>query len=362
MISGSIAREVLDSHEGRAVRTIHSGSSGATVRIVECPNGSHVAVKQAKATHVSAARQAEARDEISPWFAERLPKVLFAGPFQGHDVLVTECPSVLTFADAVAEQGSTPTLVTSWQGVISSLTEMWQESARPGYSPESSTRNHLLRLKRGIDGLGFTLASLGNSLSDLRSFVVNDTDHVGWHTAWQRLAALGSPAERVVCHGDPQPTNVLLDPELRRHLIDWEWSGLHHDWRMMVSHLIGWWFVDAILSHAWGCFTARRYTLSLAYQDLDLRSVVPWTDLAADAFQVMTDVTRRDQDLAAVSLHTALLLLREVPRASESRSRHHLLAPLLGEAVRLINSADNGPPHPLIQTLVQPSYRKTAIT
>jgi len=46
----------------------------------------------------------------------------------------------------------------------------------------------------------------------------------------------------VVCHGDPQPSNIIVEREGNAwYCVDWEWSGSHHDWRMMFAHLYGWW-------------------------------------------------------------------------------------------------------------------------
>ena len=53
-----------------------------------------------------------------------------------------------------------------------------------------------------------------------------------------------------------------------------------------------------------------------------------------------------DRELADVARHLALLLLREIPRAVKHR-RHHLVAPLLGECVRLL--AGEATAHPAMR-------------
>jgi hypothetical protein len=350
-MSSGAAQQRAGSNAGRVLRTIETGSSGATVRIVKYLDGSLIAIKTASDPRVPAAKQKEAREAILPLFADRLPDVLFAGPHRGHDVLVTECPSALTFADEAANQGPTPALVETWRDIAATLAGAWMASAQPGYCPERATRNHLRRLQRAVAGLRFASRTLRVPLLAPQRISVNGTAYGAWYTAYDLLAAVLPPTVRVACHGDPQPANILIDASRRWYLVDWEWSGLHHDWRMMISHLVGWWYVNDILSGSRGSVVVTSAGLELAYDQPDIRSIEPWVRPIADAFDTMSEAHRRDCDLTAVALHTALLLLREIPRTA-ARDARHLLAPLFGEAMRLIRSTHDGPLHPLIHSLL----------
>lgn len=322
-----------------------SGSSGAEVHIFDCADGSCAAVKVAASPRVSALRQEAARAQIAPFFGERLPRVLYAGRHQDNDVLITECPAPQTFADAACDHGPTPDLLATWTQIVDQLVTVWQQSTQPGYEPDNATRNHQRRLHRAIDGLTHAFDTLGTELSVRHRFIVNGADLGTCAQLQRRLAALPPPTFRVACLGDPQPTNVLLTPQLHWYLIDWEWAGHHHDWRMMASHLLGWWFVEDILAHTRGTVTTRDDHVTLDYPPPDLTAVRPWLARPTRAFHAMTTRRGHDRDHVALCLHMAMLLLREIPRTTARDS--HQLAPLLGEALRLVEAAHHGPPHPL---------------
>lgn len=338
---------------GRILRTIHTGSSGAAVHIIEYSNGRRIAVKVATTPRVTAIQQREARRDILPLFGRRLPDVLFAGSCTGRDVLIAECPSVRTLADEVAAHGPTDRLMGTWCDITATLTRVWSESAQPGFSSDRATRSHLRRLHRGVAGLEFASRAVHVPLLATQRVRVNGKTCDSWNAAHGVLGALRPPIVRVACHGDPQPANILVDAVYQWYLIDWEWSGRHHDWRMMISHLIGWWYVNDILRRSHGDITMTAARLDLAYEPPDIQAIRPWAHPVATAFNAMTDAHRDERDLSAVALHTALLLLREIPRAAAHGSRH-LLAPLFGEALDLIHSTRRSTPHPLMRLLISP--------
>ena len=72
---------------------------------------------------------------------------------------------------------------------------------------------------------------------------------------------------------------------------------------------------------------------------------------AAEAFRRMTTPARTEQDLSDVARYVALLLLREIPRAVLA-GRRHLIAPLLGECIRLTTGEHSN--HPAIRLLKAP--------
>jgi len=351
--TGLLARTGVDDQTGRVVRIVRTGSSGATVRIVERPDGSQVAVKTARNPRVSATAQARARATIEPFIGDRLPAVLFAGTDGVTDVLIAECPSPTTLADVVAEGHAAPTITAVWDEITVALTEVWTASARPGYAHDLATRNHKRRLARAVEGLQFAARFLDMPVAQLQSIVANDVAYGSWQSAHDRLRALPLPGVHVACQGDPQPRNILLSENLRWHLIDWEWSGLHHDWRMLISHLIGWWYVDRLASGGSGQISSTLRGVALTYE-APAPTPAAWAAPVVRAFNTMTGSARRDHDLAALCLHTALLLLREIPRAIRQR-RQHVISPLLGEAMRLIDGTSTGEPHPVIRPFVATS-------
>jgi hypothetical protein len=328
------------------LRAIRSGSSGATVYLLQQPDGRTVATKICRTPRVDARAQAQRRHVIAGHLGTHLPRIVAAD----RDVLVTECPAVHTLAELINDCGPAPALRAIWIDVVTVLTGLWRSTAVRGFVPRRATRNHELRCQRGIQGLNRLLAQLHPSLPALDALTVNGT-RGSWATVTQRLVSLGQPAFRVTCHGDPHAGNVLVDPPDRWYLIDWEWTGNHHDWRMMASHLVGSWYVQDLL--ATGTGTAARHGTGLV---LDYTvAATPLLDalggVAGPAFRVLTTPDRWYQDLEDIARHTALLLLREIPRAVRA-GRFDQVAPLLGECVKLVMNDPRREPHPVLQRLV----------
>ncbi|UZN03404.1 phosphotransferase family protein [Cellulomonas sp. S1-8] len=315
---------------------VDTGSSGAVVTIVTLPCGTRRAVKSARWGRVSAPQQAAARDRIAPHFPGRLPQVLHASRRRGRDVLVTECPSATTLADVHATDPARAVRI--WRDVVEDLERIWRSTAVPGFTPALATRSHSMRWRRAVQGLEWALPALGLGPGDTLDtrLVVNGRDHGALGAALDRLAGVPAPAVHVTCQGDPQPRNVLVEPDDRWHLVDWEWAGTHHDWRMLLSHVIGWWQVEGLLEGSRG--SVRTSAPGRAELTYDLPDS-PRADVLAPglaAFESMTDPHRRDADATALAHHTAMLYLREVPRVVPERP--WLAAPLIGEAVRLVTA------------------------
>ncbi|GAA1862427.1 hypothetical protein [Myceligenerans crystallogenes] len=323
-------------------RIVRTGSSGAVVVLVNI-GGAMRAVKTSHRPRVTAAQQAHARALIAQWFPGRLPEVLFAGPAHNRDVLVTRCPSPDTLADLTATDPTTALDV--WSDIVDHLTEVWQASARQGFDPRAATRSHATRWERGRAGLQWSLAQVGVGSIAGRRLVVNDVDLGNLDALLQRLRNFPLPRARVACQGDPQPRNVLVDQNHRWHLIDWEWAGTHHDWRMLVSHLLGWWQIETLLATAHGTITTTpRGDLSVAYEQPDDGSERAFAS-GARAFDTMTATADRDRDLTALARHLAMLHLREIPKVA--RTMPWRVAPLLGQAAHLAA----GPTDDLLQLL-----------
>lgn len=335
-MTGEEARPWKPPRNPQTVRTIRTGSSGAVVTILRCDD-ELIAVKTARAPRVSAARQQAARETIAPHFGEhRLPRVLFAGVLDGEDVLVTECPTPRTLADLAGPAGRPLSgALDVWTDLLDALQIVWTRSARPGFVPQLATRNHGLRWERAVLALRWVFAQLDLAQAPWRHLVVNDVDHGPLDTILARLADVPPPEVRVACHGDPQPRNVLVTDDGCWHLVDWEWAGLHQDWRMMCSHLAGWWNVESVLTSARGTITSTRSAVLLTYQPPLIAHLDPWVGPVFDLFRSFTNPEQHEQDLVALANHIAMLLVREIPRAMQE-GRRCLVAPLLGEAIRFI--------------------------
>ncbi|MBB1242509.1 phosphotransferase [Streptomyces durbertensis] len=320
-----------------------------------------MAVKTARNPRVPATEQARARETIAPYFGARLPEVLFAGHHHGYDTLISHCPSVTTLADVALRPATAPQAAATWREVVEALSHVWLQSARPGFDPSRATRKHALRLGRARDGLYRSARSLGLPAEGRCHVIVNRTDHGSLDRMLERLAALPAPSVRVACHGDPQPRNILLDHANQWHLVDWEWSGHHQDWRMMASHLVGWWYVEALLAGAYGNITPARSALVLSYSPPPLASLSRWMEPAVDVFRRMSRPAELERDVVALATHIAMLLLREIPKVVLD-GRHQLLAPLLGEAARILDLSNSNEPHPLMEPFTRQRHADGSTT
>ncbi|MGA3525277.1 phosphotransferase family protein [Melissospora conviva] len=333
------------------LRTIRSGTSGARVFLLRQPGGSTVATKVTRNPRVSSSVQAQRHALMTKHFASHTPAVLGTAAEAGLDVIVTAAPAVWSLDEAIDRLGPTPELYAAWRDVVAALVTVWRSTARPGFDPAHATRNHDLRCRRGLQGLEDALTTDLQPPSGWLSLVINGSDMGSWARAFERLLGVGRPDFRVTCHGDPHAGNVLVAHDGTWHLVDWEWSGEHHDWRMMVSHLIGSWYVRDLLDHASGTVTAGPDGLVLDYVIGKSPRLRRFGDPAAEAYRRMTTPTHTEQDLSDVARYVALLLLREIPRAVLA-GRRHLIAPLLGECVRLTTGEHRR--HPTIRLLTAP--------
>ncbi len=316
------------------LRTIRSGTSGAQVFLLRQPGGTTVATKVTRNPRVSSTVQAKRHDLVAQHFASHTPAVLDTATEAGLDVIVTAAPAVWTLDEAIDCLGPTPGLHAVWRDVVAALVTVWRSTAQPGFDPANATRNHDLRCRRGHQGLEAALTGELGPPPQWSNLVINGRDSMSWSRAFGRLLGVGRPDFRVTCHGDPHAGNVLVATDGTWYLVDWEWSGDHHDWRMMISHLLGRWYVRDLIDHASGTATATPDGVLLDYVIGGTPRLRQFADPAAEAFRQMTTPAQAEQDLSDVARYVALLLLREIPRAALTE-RRHLIAPLLGECVRL---------------------------
>lgn len=309
------------------------GTSGSTVYIATDSLGRDIAVKVGRQARVSAHAQAERRAQIAHLFGDRLPRILAIERCGDEDIMVMECPSRTTLADLVLDSGTRNRGAVVAENLTTTLVDVWTQTATSPYDPLLAVRRHDLRTLRAVEGLREIISSAGPISTACRADeFVWEGQFVSVNRIARRLLSLSPPSVRVACHGDPQPANVLVDETDRWHLIDWEWSGGHHDWRMMLSHLLGWYVVRDVLdaSAFSSTFSDGRMVLERTSPS-DYALTARFAPLSALAYNQLRQLLGAEHDFQAVITHIAMLLIREA-----QGKRPKVAASLIGEALELL--------------------------
>lgn len=312
------------------------GSSGASVSFVrDSACGRTYAVKSAVRGRVSLQTECRRRESIRPYLAERLPDILWCGEIDGHEVLVSDCPTTRTLGSRVADLTTDDGVLQEiWTTFLDEIARMWSLS-RSQYRSEGQVRPFPQRLVRIREGLKACLSDClpDRDVLDL-PLVVNEESFPPLRRNFEAVAAAGTPSYGVTCHGDPQASNLLVTDQGGWYLIDWEWSGGQHDWRMMFSHLHGWWATRFLRNRRVPTWNVTGGRLHLEYDTYLPRRPFRYQSSALSIF-AWQGPGRRGADVLDANLFLAALYLGQI-RFLPRRLRH-LAVPLIGEAVRIID-------------------------
>lgn len=219
------------------------GSSGARVSIFRhSRTNSLYAVKCVIGSRVSLVDEIGKREILVPYLWNHLPRILWCQVVDGFEVMISECRGIHTLHHLIVNSDMPHNrLLDVWKDVVESLVRMWKSSLHQ-FQEQLCPRFFPARLQRIKDGVGSTLVG-GVNLADCWNLpvFVNGDEYSSISESFEKIARVGKPARGVVCHGDPQPSNIIVGENDTWYCVDWEWSGSHHDWRMMLAHLYGWW-------------------------------------------------------------------------------------------------------------------------
>lgn len=220
------------------------GSSSAKISIFRCSRTSSLYAVKCIATgsRVSLIDEIERRKILIPYLRNHLPRVLWYQVMNGFEVMISECGGMHTLHHLVVSSDMPHSyLLAVWEDVVKSLVRMWKSSQHQ-FQESLCPRFFPARLRRIRNGVSSALVS-GISLADCWDLpvVINGKEYFSISESFEEIARIGKPTSGVVCHGDPQPSNIVVNENGTWYFVDWEWSGLHHDWRMMLAHLYGWW-------------------------------------------------------------------------------------------------------------------------
>jgi hypothetical protein len=188
------------------------------------------------------------REILVPYLLDHLPQVLWCHVVDGFEVMISECRGIHTLHHLIVNSDIPHSnLLIVWKDVVESLVRMWKSSQHQ-FQESLCPRFFPTRLGRIRDAV--ISAQVGNvNLADCWNLpvVVNGNEYPSISESFGRIARVGVPTKGVVCHGDPQPSNIVLGEDNKWYCVDWEWSGSHHDWRMMLAHLYGWWSTRCVV-------------------------------------------------------------------------------------------------------------------
>lgn len=321
----------------RLVGVSEPGTSGAQVLLIRKTDSTKVyAVKCIRYGRVTLAEEVSRHEIIRPFFKDHLPNILWIGQVDEHEVMVSECRGEHTLhAMVVNSLMPHDRLRAIWEEIVVYLTEVWRTTEYRPFMEELCPRYHQARCQRIREGiLGLTLygVELRNCLS--LPLIINGEEYPSIGEAYAEIEAVGQPQFGVTCHGDPQPSNVVVDMAGSWSFVDWEWSGKHHDWRTMISHIHGWWPMrcEALLEEPKAAVYGGR--LHLDYRLTLPAHLVSYQEAAQNAFfSICEDVSAVSKDVNDINRYLATLYFGEM-RFLEMQSRGYYGVPVLAEAVK----------------------------
>ncbi|MEW6407631.1 MAG: hypothetical protein AB1465_02995 [Patescibacteria group bacterium] len=325
--------------EVEIVSLAESGASGPKVVIVFSKSeNKHYVLKYGK-TRVPIKTQIQNRSLLEPFLEEYLPQVIgyrefsdgeeamkmeYAGPHNFHQIVIR---SILPDAECLE----------IWQRVLRAVKRVWHESKRDFSGTENYPRRPKERVVRVINSLLRTVVdnSVLNENKDLL-LRINNQKFPSLSDTFEILSQRTvDPSLTVFCHNDLNADNIIVDEELKWHLIDWEWVG-ETDWTLSLSHLIGWWISNATRQRDWPTLKVQDNHLCFSYSfhlpPIFIELIEAVYGLGKD---FATEAGDSDWEQRLIT-HLAIFLFGEI-RFLAARDRLLYFIPFLGEGVRMLS-------------------------
>ncbi len=279
------------------------------------------------------------RKAILDFLPHHTAKVYWLGKYDKHDILIYECIGEATLHSEYMQRNiAANELRKIWFDVVEKVTDMWASSMVPATAQTKFARNYEERLFRISEGL--KSLPVGDNDATLFDYyylpvTVNGEKTISVAEMLDRFRAYIKPEFTVTCHGDPQPSNVIINPQnLEWNLIDWEWSGTGHDWRMMAAHLYGWWKTRTVSFADTPSLRVSDSGIAINY-DLDSSGFCEEMDIVVKRLNDQFGLKKNVNDREAFELFIALLLIGEIRFTHIWRRENHTPY-LLGEALRVL--------------------------
>lgn len=317
------------------------GSSQSRVYIFRNAN-KYIAVKVSRNDahpRVTLKKEVENRKSILSFLPHHTAKVYCLGRYDEHDILVYQCIGDATLhSEYVHRNIASSELRKIWHDVVEKITDMWLVSKEPVTEKTIFARDfdeRLIRISESLKTL--PIGEHGETLFDYYCLpiIVNGERCSSIAQMLERFRGYKKPEFTVTCHGDPQPSNVIMNPNnLEWKLIDWEWSGIGHDWRMMAAHLYGWWKTRMVHFADTPRLKADRSGIVIDYE-VEGNTHEKEMGIVIKELNEKFGLKSSTADREAFELFVALLLVGEIRFAHIWRRENHIPY-LLGEALKIL--------------------------
>ena len=323
-----------DADKYSVVGVASSGASGPRVMILEdTTSGKHYALKYGD-TRVPIPQQVKNRQILEPLFGKNhLPEIFI----YGEKVMLMEAIGGQTFHESVVQSTYDFSFMLGvYKKILGKFGEVWTKTAEPFSEDLPLVRQPIPRAEKVREAVYRRVFS-GQALREVaeNQVIVN-----GVETGYSLDSLLElmvdcyvAPTHTVLCHGDPNMDNVIVNSHMGWWLVDFEWVG-RHDWRIPASHFVGWW-----LSNASSLKVTPSVEVNGAIQiDYRLGQSELVSALLNEAWKFIEEMGNKFQEKQferQIKLQLAVLLLGDL-RFLEARNRSQYAIPLLGEGLKLL--------------------------
>jgi hypothetical protein len=319
------------------------GSSGARVSIFRHSRTNFLyAVKCVKNSRVSLVDEIARKEILIPYLRDHLPKVLWCQIVDGFEVMISECTGVHTLHRLITDSNMPQVyLLAVWKDVVETLVHMWkisqhkfQEALCPRFFPA-----RIQRIKEGLQSVVFG----GVRLSECWDLpvIINGNEYFSVSESLEKITQVGKPMMGVVCHGDPQPSNIVVGGSHTWYCVDWEWAGPHQDWRMMLAHLYGWWSTRCLVLTSKPVVRVYGKRLEIEYEAIIPVHLQPYRDIAMLAVPIMSNGFSNKETVCDINRFLSALYFGEL-RFLGLWGREVFASSMLAQAVITANQQGQG--------------------
>ena len=171
------------------------------------------------------------------------------------------------------------------------------------------------------------------SISDCK-IIINGKEYQSLNDTFDEIKNISSPTFGITCHGDPQPSNIIISNKNKWYLVDWEWSGKNHDFRLMFSHLYGWWVTRMINIKNTPEFIVENNKLIINYEICKNELIDKFQLISNKVLKKYFDISVQDEK--DINRFLALLYLGDI-RFLDIWDKPDYLPILIGEATKTVN-------------------------